>query len=71
MALGLLRRDGYYYHRSPTGAPLWAACRREMLQERVSPGQGQEKRLREEESVVAFVARGLSPCPTCWPKEAI
>ncbi len=66
MALGLLRGDRHYYHRSPTGAPLWAACRPERLQERISPGQGQRKRLREEASVAPFLARSLKACPRCF-----
>jgi hypothetical protein len=66
MALGLLRGDGHYYHRSRSGATLWAACQREMLQERITPGEGQRKRLREEESVAPFLARGLKPCPKCF-----
>jgi hypothetical protein len=70
MALGLLPGDRHYYHRSRPGAPLWAACEAEMLRLRVTQGQAHRTRLDESESLTPEQARGLKPCPACWPKEA-
>jgi hypothetical protein len=53
MALGLLRSDRHYYHRSRLSLPLWAKCEATLLQE-----QGDD--------VAAFLARGLKPCPACF-----
>lgn len=61
MALGLLRGDVHYYHRSRHAAPLWAACEREMLQERVTQGERHRnlstERLGQREGVLAAQRR--------------
>jgi hypothetical protein len=66
MSLGLLRGDPDYYHRSGPATPLWAACRREMLQERITQGDAHRKTEYEGEAVDVFLERGLRPCPACF-----
>jgi hypothetical protein len=66
MALGLLRGDRHYYHRSRPSAPLWAACVREMLRVRVTQSQIRRTRLDDGESLTPVQARGLKPCPRCF-----
>lgn len=68
MALGLLPGDRHYYHRSRSGASLWAACEATMLRERVTQGEKHRKNEKDGESAAVFLERGLMPCRECWPK---
>lgn len=54
MSIGRVMFSGEY-HRSRPRYPLWAACQKRMLYERVSPDE--DFRLEE---------RGLSRCPKCF-----